>query len=44
MDKKIKKIAKEAKQVGKGLRALAKADKKRDKVCEVGKKVMRGKK
>lgn len=38
MDKKIRKIEKEAKRVGKDLKSLEKADKKRDKLVEAGKK------
>jgi hypothetical protein len=44
MDKKINKIKKEAKHEVKELGALAKADKKRDKYCEAGKKAMHKKK
>ncbi len=44
MDKKIKKIQKESKKVDKDLRGLAKADKKRDKTCEYGSKMMKMKK
>lgn len=40
MDKKIKKIAKEAKHEVKELGSLAKMDKKRDKVCAMGEKMM----
>lgn len=44
MDKKIKKIEKETKHVEKDLKGLAKADKKRDKTCEMGAKMMKKKK
>ncbi len=44
MDRKIKKIEKESKKVGKDLKSLEKADKKRDKICDLGKKVMKEKK
>jgi len=44
MDKKIKKIAKETKKVGKDLKSLAKEDHKRDKVCDMGAKMMKKKK
>lgn len=44
MDKKIKKIEKETKKVGKDLKSLAKADHKRDKVCDYGEKMMKKKK
>lgn len=44
MDKKIKKISKETKHVEKDLKELAKADKKRDKVCEYGSKMIKMKK
>lgn len=40
MDKQIRKIEKDTKKVGKELKHLEKADKKRDKVCEMGKKAM----
>lgn len=39
MDKKIKKIQKETKHVSKDLSALLREDKKRDKVCALGKRV-----
>lgn len=41
MDKKIKHIEKETKRVGKDLKNLEQADKKRDKFCDLGKKVMK---
>jgi hypothetical protein len=44
MDKKIAKISKENKKEGKDLKSLAKADKKRDKVCDYGEKMMKAKK
>lgn len=44
MDKKIKKIEREVKHTEKDLRSLEKADKKRDKVCDYGKKMMKKKK
>ena len=44
MDKKIKAISKLVGEEKKGLKSLAKEDKKRDKVCEVGKKEMMKKK
>ena len=40
MDKQIKKLAKGAKKEVKGLMHLEKEDKKRDKVCAMGKKEM----
>ncbi len=43
MDKKIKKIQKDTKHLEKEESALLKADKKRDKVCEMGKKMMKKK-
>ena len=43
MDKKIKAIAKEVNHEVKELGSLAKMDKKRDKACEAGKKMMRKK-
>ena len=43
MDKKIKKIEKETKHVEKDLKGLLKEDRKRDKVCEMGKKMMKKK-
>lgn len=44
MDKEIKKIEGKAKGVEKSLKHLEKSDKKRDKVCALGKKVMKKKK
>jgi len=44
MDKQIKKIAKKEKSVGKDLKKLEAADRKRDKVCEMGEKAMKAKK
>jgi hypothetical protein len=44
MDKQIRKIEKETKRVGKDLKSLEKADKKRDKVCDYGAKMLRKKK
>jgi hypothetical protein len=44
MDKKIRKIEKEDKKVGRDLKKLEAADKKRDKVCDYGKKMMKKKK
>ena len=49
MDAKIRKIGKEVKhhkdkKAGKELKQLEKMDKKRDKVCDLGKKVMKMKK
>lgn len=44
MDKKIHKIQKEVKKEEKDLKGLLKEDKKRDKVCDLGKKVMKEKK
>jgi len=43
MDKKIKKIEKDTKKVGKELKSLEKMDKKRDPACEAGKKMMKKK-
>lgn len=40
MDKKIKKLQKETKQLEKGEKSLLKADQARDKMCEMGKKEM----
>jgi hypothetical protein len=40
MDKAIRKLEKINKKEGKGLKSLEKADKKRDKVCDLGKKMM----
>jgi hypothetical protein len=44
MDKQIRKIEKETKHVGRDLKKLEKADKKRDKICDYGAKVMKMKK
>lgn len=44
MDKKIRGLEKVAKKEVKGLKSLEKMDKKRDKVCDMGKKVMMKKK
>lgn len=44
MDKKIKKIEKETSKVSHDLKGLEKADKKRDKACDMGKKMMKKKK
>ena len=44
MDKQIRKIEKKEKSVAKDLKGLEKADKKRDKVCEMGEKAMKMKK
>lgn len=44
MDKQIKKISKENKDVGKKLSTLEKMDKKRDPACERGAKMMAKKK
>ena len=41
MDKEIRKIEKEGKRVVKDLKHLEKEDKRRDKVCDMGKKVMK---
>ncbi len=41
MDKKIRSLEKEEKHVGKGLKQLEKMDKKRDKVCDYGKAMMK---
>ena len=43
MDKKINKIQKETKKVGKDLKGLLKEDKKRDKACDYGKKMQKKK-
>lgn len=42
MDKQIRKIERETNKVGKDLKSLEQADKKRDKVCELGEKVKKG--
>lgn len=44
MDKAIKKIEKTVSKGSKQLKSLEKADKKRDKVCDMGKKAMAKKK
>jgi len=44
MDKKINKIKEETKDLVKKESALLKADKKRDKVCDYGEKMMKKKK
>jgi len=44
MDKKIKSLIKTTKKVEKGEKELLKQDKKRDKVCAMGKKMMEKKK
>lgn len=44
MDKKIKKLQKDTKKLAKEETSLLKADKKRDKVCDYGKKMMEKKK
>jgi len=41
MDKEIRKLEKGAKKELKGLKHLEAMDKKRDKVCDMGKKVMK---
>ena len=41
MDKKIKGLQKETKKLAKDEGALLKADKKRDKACDLGKKMMK---
>jgi len=43
MDKKIKKIEKKEKEVVKDTKSLLKADHKRDKECDYGKKMMKKK-
>ena len=43
MDKKIRKIEREAKKVSKDLKNLEKLDKKRDPACDLGKKIMKKK-
>ena len=43
MDKKIKKIIKNTKKVEKEEKSLLKEDKKRDKVCDYGEKMMKKK-
>lgn len=44
MDKAIRKLEKVNKREGKGLKKLERADKKRDKVCAMGKKMTKKKK
>lgn len=44
MDKKIKQMIKDTKHVEKEGKSLLKADKKRDRACEVGEKMMHKKK
>ncbi len=44
MDKKIKKIAKETKNVSKDIKSISREDHKRDKTCEYGKRMMEKKK
>lgn len=44
MDKKIRKIEKETKKELRDLKDLERMDKKRDKVCDYGKKMMKKKK
>lgn len=44
MDKQIRKIEREAKHVGKDLKKLEKSDKKRDRVCDYGAKMIKMKK
>lgn len=44
MDKLIRKIEKDEKKVGAGLKKLETADKKRDKVCDYGAAMMKKKK
>lgn len=41
MDKQIRKIEKKVKGTEKSLKSLEKMDKKRDKACDMGKKMMR---
>lgn len=41
MDREIRKIERDTKKVGKELKSLEKADKKRDKIVAVGKKAMK---
>lgn len=43
MDRQIRKIEKKSEAVGKSLKSLEKADKKRDKECDYGKKMMKKK-
>lgn len=44
MDAKIKKLQKTTKKLAKEESSLLKADKKRDKVCDMGEKIMKKKK
>lgn len=44
MDKKIKELQKDTKKLMQGESKLLKDDKKRDKVCDMGKKMMKDKK
>lgn len=44
MDKKIKKLQTETKKLAKDESSLLKADKKRDKACDYGEKMMKNKK
>jgi hypothetical protein len=44
MDKKIRKLEHTAEKEVKGLKSLEKADKKRDKMCDMGEKMMKSKK
>lgn len=44
MDKKIKKLTSDTKKIVKEEKSLLKADKKRDKVCDYGKKMLKKKK
>lgn len=44
MDKQIKKLQKDTKKIAKQEGELLKADKKRDKVCDMGEKMMKKKK
>jgi hypothetical protein len=43
MDKQIRKVERDTKKVGKELKSLEKADKKRDPACDYGKKHMKKK-
>lgn len=44
MDKKIKKLQKDTQKLAKEESSLLKADKKRDKICEYGEKMMKKRK
>jgi len=44
LDRQIRKIEKETKRVEKDLKSLEKADKKRDRIVEIGKKALKKKK